>query len=101
MTTYGESNFLTSRAAACHMLAQHPGVIIFLTGTPSKGVNSNVAATGTAFGAIESLTRCLATEWSPSGIRVVCIRSGGMFDTNTIQQAFKAMGHQRMKFGII
>jgi 3-oxoacyl-[acyl-carrier protein] reductase len=92
MTTYVASNFLTSRAAARHMLAQHSGVIIFLTGTSSKGVNSNVAAAGTAFGAIESLTRCLATEWSLSGIRVVCIRSGGMFDTNTIQQAFKAMG---------
>lgn len=52
----------------------------------------NLAAAGTAFGAIETLTRCLAAEWSPSGVRVVCIRSGGMFDTNTIQQAFKDFG---------
>lgn len=74
------------------MLTRHSGVVIFLTGTPSKGVVPNLAASGTAFGAVEALTRCLASEWSPSGVRVVCIRSGGMFDTNTIQQAFKAMG---------
>jgi 3-oxoacyl-[acyl-carrier protein] reductase len=92
ITTYTASNFLTSRAAARHMLTRHSGVIIFLTGTPAKGVASNLAAAGTAFGAVEALTRCLATEWSPSGIRVVCIRSGGMYDTRTIQQAFKTLG---------
>jgi 3-oxoacyl-[acyl-carrier protein] reductase len=92
ITTYTASNFLTSRAAARHMLTRHSGVIIFLTGTPAKGVAPNLAAAGTAFGAVEALTRCLATEWSPSGIRVVCIRSGGMYDTRTIQQAFKTLG---------
>lgn len=95
LTTYTASNFLTARAAARHMLARHSGVVIFLTGTPSKGVALNLAAVGTAFGAIEALTRCLATEWSPLGVRVVCIRSGGMFDTNTIQQAFKDLGSSK------
>jgi 3-oxoacyl-[acyl-carrier protein] reductase len=92
ITTYTASNFLTSRAAARHMLTRHLGVIIFLTGTPAKGVAPYLAAAGTAFGAVEALTRCLATEWSPSGIRVVCIRSGGMYDTRTIQQAFRTLG---------
>jgi 3-oxoacyl-[acyl-carrier protein] reductase len=95
MTTYTASNFLTARAAARHMLTRHLGVVLFLTGTPSKGVAPNLAASGTAFGAVEALTRCLAAEWSPSGVRVVCIRSGGMFDTNTIQQAFKDMGSSK------
>ena len=95
ITTYTASNFLTARSAARHMLARRSGVVIFLTGTPSKGVAPNSAAAGTAFGAVEALMRCLATEWSPSGVRVVCIRSGGMFDTNTIQQAFKAMGSSK------
>lgn len=95
MTTYVGSNFLTARTAARHMLTRHSGVVIFLTGTPSKGVAPNLAAAGTAYGAVEALTRCLAAEWSPSGIRVVCIRSGGMFDTNTIQQAFKDMGSSK------
>jgi 3-oxoacyl-[acyl-carrier protein] reductase len=92
MTTYTASNFLTARSAARHMLPRHSGVVIFLTGTPSKGVAPNTAAVGAAYGAVEALTRCLAAEWSPSGVRVVCIRSGGMFDTNTIQQAWQTMG---------
>jgi 3-oxoacyl-[acyl-carrier protein] reductase len=90
VTTYVASNFLTARAAARHMLPRHSGVIIFLTATPAKGVAPHAAGVGTAFGAIEALSRCLAAEWSPSGVRVVCIRSGGMYDTNTIQQAFKS-----------
>jgi 3-oxoacyl-[acyl-carrier protein] reductase len=92
ITTYTASNFLTARGAARHMLTRHSGVVIFLTGSPSKGIAPNTAVVGTAYGAVEALTRCLAAEWSPSGIRVVCIRSGGMFDTNTIQQAWQAMG---------
>jgi 3-oxoacyl-[acyl-carrier protein] reductase len=95
LNTYVVSNFLTAKAAARHMLPYNSGVIIFLTGTPSKGVAPNLVAAGTAFGAVEALTRCLATEWSPSGIRVVCIRSGGMYDTNTIQQAFKTLGSSK------
>jgi 3-oxoacyl-[acyl-carrier protein] reductase len=95
LNTYVVSNFLTAKAAARHMLPHNSGVIIFLTGTPSKGVAPNLAAAGTAFGAVEALTRCLASEWSPSGIRVVCIRSGGMYDTNTIQQAFKNLGSSK------
>jgi NAD(P)-dependent dehydrogenase (short-subunit alcohol dehydrogenase family) len=75
------------------MLPYNSGVIIFLTATPrSKGVAPNRPAAGTAYGDIEALTRCLATEWSPLGIRVVCIRSGGMYDTNMIQRAFKTLG---------
>jgi 3-oxoacyl-[acyl-carrier protein] reductase len=92
MNTYTASCFLTARAAARHMLTRHSGVVIFLTGALSKGVAPNFAGVGAAYGAIEALTRCLAVEWSPSGVRVVCINSGGMFDTNTIQQAYKSMG---------
>ena len=86
LNTYVASNFLTARAVTRYMLPYNSGVIIFLTATPSKGVAPNRAAAGTAYGAIEALTRCLATEWSPLGIRVVCIRSGGMYDTNMIQR---------------
>ena len=92
MTTYVASNFLTAKAAGHHMLPRHSGVIIFLTATPVRGGFPHVAAAGAAWGAVEALTRCLAAEWSPSGIRVVCIRSGGMYDTNTIQQTLEAMG---------
>jgi 3-oxoacyl-[acyl-carrier protein] reductase len=88
MNTYVASNFLTARAAARHMLSRHSGVILFITGTPARGI-PNTSAIGTAMGAIEAMMRCLAQEWSPSGVRVVCIRSGGMSDTRTIQQSIE------------
>jgi len=92
LNTYVVSNFLTARAAARHMLPRHSGVILFITGTPSRGL-AYVSAIGTAMGAIESMMRCFAQEWSPSGVRVICVRSGGMSDTRTIQQSIDISAH--------
>lgn len=92
LNTYVASNFLTARAAARHMLRRRTGVILFITATPSMGIASHVSAIGTAMGALESMMRCLAAEWSPSGVRVVGIRSSGMLDTRTIHQTFENMG---------
>jgi NAD(P)-dependent dehydrogenase (short-subunit alcohol dehydrogenase family) len=82
------SQFITARAAARHMIRQHSGVILFITAVPGQGA-ANSTAIGTAFGAMESLLRCLATDLGPASVRVVGIRSGGMLDTRTIQQAFE------------
>lgn len=94
LTTLVSSQFITARAAARHMVQQHSGVILFVTATPSRGA-ANAAAIGTAYGAIESLLRCLAVELGPAGVRVVGIRSGGMPDTGTIQQSAE-MAARRM-----
>jgi 3-oxoacyl-[acyl-carrier protein] reductase len=88
LNTYVASNFLTARAAARHMLPRHSGVILFITGTPSRGI-PQTSAIGAAMGALEAIMRCFALEWSPSGVRVVDIRSGGMSDTRTIQQSIE------------
>jgi len=88
MNTYVASNFLTARAAARHMLPHHSGVILFITGTPARGI-PNTSAIGTAMGALEAMMRCFALEWSPSGVRVVNVRSGGMSDTRTISQSIE------------
>jgi len=88
MNTYVASNFLTARAAARHMLPLHSGVILFITGTPARGI-PNTSAIGTAMGALEAMMRCFALEWSPSGVRVVNVRSGGMSDTRTINQSIE------------
>jgi 3-oxoacyl-[acyl-carrier protein] reductase len=85
------SQFLTARAAARHMLARRSGVVIFLGATPSTGLAPFVAGATAAHAAIEGLTRCLATEWSPSGVRVVCIRASGMQETPRIQMVRSAM----------
>ena len=86
LTTLVRSQFITGRAAGRHMVAQGSGVILFLTAIPARGL-ANAAAIGSAFGAMESLARCLAMDLGPSGVRVVCIRAGGMPDTRTIQQS--------------
>lgn len=80
------SQFITARAAARHMVQQHAGVLLFVTSIPSHGF-PNASAIGTAFGAMESLMRCLAADFSPAGVRVVGLRPGAMPETRTIQQS--------------
>jgi len=88
LSTLVPSQFITARAAARHMVRQRSGVILFVTAVPAQG-GPAVTAIGAAFGAMESLLRCLATDLGPAGVRVVGIRSGAMADTRTIQQSFE------------
>ena len=91
LTTVVKSQFITARAAARHMVKQHSGVVIFLTGSPARGHVQGATAIGTAFGAIESLTENLATEVGPSGVRVVCLRTTANTDSRTIQETMEAL----------
>lgn len=91
LTTVVKSHFITARAAARHMLKQHSGVIIFLTGSPARGHVEGATAIGTAFGAIESLTENLAVEVGPAGVRVVCLRTTANTDSRTIQQTMDVL----------
>lgn len=88
LRTLVQSQFVTARAAARHMVKQHSGVIIFLTGGPALAHAPGATAIGTAFGAIESLMRNLAMDLSPLGVRVVCVRSVAMPDTRTIRETW-------------
>jgi len=94
LTTIVKSQFITARAAARHMLKQRSGVIIFLTGSPARGHVEGATAIGTAFGAIESLMENLAVEVSPSGVRVVCVRTTANTDSRTIQQTMDILAGQ-------
>jgi NAD(P)-dependent dehydrogenase (short-subunit alcohol dehydrogenase family) len=93
LNTLVQSQFITARAAARIMVQQNSGVILFVTALPAKGV-ANTSAIGSAFGAMESLTRCLAVDLGPAGIRVACIRSGAMVDTPTIQRSAENVARQ-------
>jgi NAD(P)-dependent dehydrogenase (short-subunit alcohol dehydrogenase family) len=99
------SLFITARSAARHMGREGSGVLIFLSGTPSQGVAPNTSAIGAAFGAVEAMTRSLAVELGPQGVRVVCVRSMGMAETQTMQQTYetagRAMGVPREKMAEI
>lgn len=85
------SQFITARCAARHMLARKSGVVIFMTATPARGVAPLIAGHSAGHAAIEGLTRSLATEWSPAGIRVAAVRSAGMPESPRIQEVSLAI----------
>ncbi len=91
VTTILKSQFITARAGARHMVKQHSGVIIFLTGSPARGHVEGATAIGSTFGAIETLMENLAFEISPSGVRVVCLRTTANADSRTIQQTMDVL----------
>jgi NAD(P)-dependent dehydrogenase (short-subunit alcohol dehydrogenase family) len=86
-----KSQFITSRAAARHMVEQRSGVILFVTGSPARPHTPGATAIGAAFGAIENLTRNLAQDISPCGVRVVCVRTAATPETRTIQELQASM----------
>ena len=104
MTTILRSQLITARAAARHFVKAGSGVIVFLTATPSQGL-ANTAAIGAAYGALESLTRSLAVDLGPLGVRVVCVRSMLMAETRvgqqTIEMAAAASGVPQQKMAEI
>jgi len=91
------SQFLTARVAARHMIKQHRGVIVLMAATPARGIAPFIAGPSAAHAAIEGLTRCLATEWGPHGIRVVAVCSGGMKESPNIQEVMSGMSRE---FGV-
>jgi 3-oxoacyl-[acyl-carrier protein] reductase len=68
--------FLTSRAAARHMIKQGSGVILAFGGYGDP--SPNLGGFQTAFGAVEALRRSLACELGPHGIRVLTLQTGGI-----------------------
>ena len=94
LATMVRSRFISARAAAHHMIEQHSGVIIFVTGSPARGHVPGATAIGAAFGAIENLTENLAFEVSPFGVRVVCLRTLANVDSRSIQDTMEFVSGQ-------
>jgi 3-oxoacyl-[acyl-carrier protein] reductase len=80
-----KSRFITARSAARHLVKQNTGVIIFVTGSPARPHVPGATAIGAAFAAMENLTANLAFELSPSGVRVVCVRTVANIDSRSIR----------------
>jgi 3-oxoacyl-[acyl-carrier protein] reductase len=70
--------FLTSRAAARHMIGQGAGVILVFGGSGDPMRDYYLGGTQVAFEAMESMRRQLASELGPHGIRTVTLRTGGV-----------------------
>jgi 3-oxoacyl-[acyl-carrier protein] reductase len=73
------TTFLTSRAAARHMIGQRSGVILMFGGYGDP--IPRLGGLQVAFGALESLRRNLACELGPYGIRVVTLQTAGVPET--------------------
>jgi 3-oxoacyl-[acyl-carrier protein] reductase len=80
ITTAVRTQFLTTRAAARHMVKQGSGVIMAITATTAKMAIPHVGGTGVTFDAIESQCRQWACELGPLGIRVVWLHTTGILE---------------------
>ena len=78
------SQFLTARTAAPYMLRRGAGSIVMLSASLSGQFIPYMAGITAACGAVEALSRTLAAEFGPAGVRVNCVRAGGMPETPTI-----------------
>ena len=78
VVTAVRTTFLTSRAAARHMIRQGSGVILVFGGSGDPLRGYYLGGLQVAFEAMESMRRQLASELGPHGIRVVTLRTGGI-----------------------
>jgi NAD(P)-dependent dehydrogenase (short-subunit alcohol dehydrogenase family) len=83
VVTAVSSKFLTSRAAARHMVRQGSGVIMAFGGTADRSPMRRYHLGGllAAFDAVESMRRQLAAELGQYGIRVITLQTGGVPET--------------------
>ncbi|GIH20805.1 SDR family NAD(P)-dependent oxidoreductase [Rugosimonospora africana] len=88
MATYPRANFLTARAAARRMTDQRSGVILVITASPSRTAVPLMGGMAPAWAAVESLSRGLAAELGPHGVRVVCLNAAGMPETPQLSEVY-------------
>lgn len=89
VTLTARTRFLTAKAAAKIMMEQRSGVILFITATPGGIGYPYTGGFAAACAAVENLSRNLASELGPYGIRVVNIRSGGSPDSAVFRNAIE------------
>jgi NAD(P)-dependent dehydrogenase (short-subunit alcohol dehydrogenase family) len=74
VTAACRTHFITATAAARHMTTQGSGVIVLLSSTAALESRHQMGGFNLACASIESLTRSLAGEVGPYGVRVVALR---------------------------
>jgi 3-oxoacyl-[acyl-carrier protein] reductase len=81
VTTAVRTMFITTRAAARHMIRQRSGVILAFGGYGDPPRGHHLGGLQVAFQAQEALRRNLAAELGPHGIRALTIQTSGIVDT--------------------
>jgi 3-oxoacyl-[acyl-carrier protein] reductase len=92
ITTAMRAQFLTTRAAARHMVRQGSGVIMAVTATTARLAIPEVGGTGVTFDAIESQCRQWACELGRHGVRVLWLQTTGLPEalTDEVQPGYGA-----------
>lgn len=88
------THFITATAAARPMTARGRGVILMLTASPDRTAIPRAASFGVQCAAVESLSRALAVELGPAGVRVACLRSAGSPDAAGVDRVFDVHARQ-------
>jgi NAD(P)-dependent dehydrogenase (short-subunit alcohol dehydrogenase family) len=81
------TTFLTSQAAARHMIRQGSGVILMFGGYGDPMRGANLGGLQVAFQAMDTLRNQLAAELGPHGVRALTIQTGGV--PEVIPEAFE------------
>jgi 3-oxoacyl-[acyl-carrier protein] reductase len=82
ITSWGRTVFLTSRAAARHMVRQGAGVI--LTINAPAGHEALSGGFGAACAAILAISRTLAEEVGPHGVRILCLQPNAVPESTAL-----------------
>jgi 3-oxoacyl-[acyl-carrier protein] reductase len=90
VATAMRAHFITATVAARHMSRRGSGLILAVTAQVARKPYVNVGGFGVACAALEGLVRQLAAELGPSGVRVVCLRSGGSPDAPGVEAAWRS-----------
>jgi NAD(P)-dependent dehydrogenase (short-subunit alcohol dehydrogenase family) len=81
ITAWTSTQLLTARAAARHMINKRQGVLLILSASPARLPVALTGGFGVACAAVEGLSRTLAAELAPHGVRVVGLRSHRIDDS--------------------
>ena len=83
------THLITARTAARHMTTQRSGVILTFSADAARLPYASIGSFGVACAAVEALTRALAAEFGPSGVRVECLRSMGSPESRGVQDVWE------------
>lgn len=70
------------------MIGQKSGVILTITASPSRTAVPLMGGMAPAWAAVESLSRGLAAELGPSGVRVICLNAAGMPESPQLNEVY-------------
>ena len=88
--------FLVSRAVLPHMLALSGGAVINMGSVDGLAGDARMAAYNAAKAAVVNLTRSMAIDFGPRGVRVNCI-CPGLVGTPAVLRMFSDESRQRMQ----